>query len=252
MKQCLLGCGLLLFALWFCLPSAYAADGKLSTSLDMPARYKELLPKAGDYLKDPKRKWDDCKNPDDAILAPDALVMLWKQAGSPEPKKAPPFSMSSTLYYYKAVCWAAENGLLEALGYQPTKAEAKEAFRKAFPKMKLHNKDVVTLFYQREWKRLGKAPELPKDTNTKSKKLAPYEDVYKTAPYANAVRWAGAQSRNLISGVLDETIKKALYFHPEQEKIGKGICTRGQFFVLLYLYAQSLENSGKTQQKAAA
>lgn len=250
MKQWLLSCGFAFFLLWICLPSACAGapDGKLSTELDLPARYKELLPKAADYFKAPERNVTDCANPDAAILAPQAIMALWKQAGSPEPKNALPFSIDKSVYYYKALCWAYANDILGVLGYSPKNAEA---FVKTFAEKKLYHKDVVKLLYQRECARLGKAPELPKDT-TSGKMVAPYQDVPKKADYAMAVRWAGAKSQNFISGILDETVKKSVYFRPEQEKIGKGICTRGQFFVLLYLYAQSLENSGKTQQKAAA
>ena len=251
MKRWLLSCGFVIFALWLGLPSACAGGG--SAKPDLPARYKELSPLAEDYLQSPKRNVAKCDKPDEAILAPKALVMLWKLFGKPKASnKVLPFSAGLSAEENEALRWAGEE-LLKAIGYEPEKPEAKEKFRKNFPKMKLYNKDVVSLFYKLEWRRIGKAPQLPAETKSQSKsqKIAPYTDVDRGAPFANAVRWAGGKSLNLISGVLDETTKKAVHFNPEQEKIGKGICTRGQFFVLLYLYAQSLEIFGKSQQKAA-
>ena len=215
MKRWLLSCSFVIFALWLCLPSVCAgvSDGKASATSNLSAKCKETLPKAEEFLKDPKRKIDDCKNPETAILASEALVDLWKLAGCPESKAALPFEVKDS-DLAKALRWAAEddNRLLKALGYEPESKTAKEDFRKKFPKMKLRNRDAVSLFYQYEWKRRGKAPNLPKNANA-----TPYKDVptLKKAPkeektYVSAVLWAGVKTRNLIDGVTIADVTKLI------------------------------------------
>lgn len=49
------------------------------------------------------------------------LTFLWRAAGSPEPSIANPFtSICDTDYYYNAVVWAYEEGILTDLTFQPT------------------------------------------------------------------------------------------------------------------------------------
>jgi uncharacterized repeat protein (TIGR02543 family) len=59
-------------------------------------------------------------NPDRPITRAELITLLWRLAGSPEPKsQANPFTdVAQKDYYYKAVLWAHENGI--AQGMKPT------------------------------------------------------------------------------------------------------------------------------------
>lgn len=257
MKQWLFSCSVVFCLLWLCAPSAWA-DG---AEPEFQQRCREALPNAIASLKAPERPFivSDGSNPNGAILLPQAVTMLWRLMGCPKVELELPFYADKTRYYYPALLWAYREDLLDALGYVPEKAEE---FAKTFEEKQLYNKDVVRLLYKLEISRLnGKAPELPElpegVTLTDGALLQPYQDVWRTADDKNnaylvqALLWAGDASRNFISGILGETIENAVYFRPCQEKIGSGICARGQFFVLLYLYAQYMEKTGNPEQKAA-
>lgn len=260
MKQWLLSCSVVLCLLWLCAPSAWA-DGDAPELLP---RCQKELPEAIADLKSPERSFvvSDGSNPSGAILLTQGVTMLWRLMGCPAPKENSelPFYAEKSSYYYTAFLWAYQKGLLVILGLE---LENPEAFGKTFAERKLHNGDVARLLYHLEGVRLraeGKTLALPETipsdedgflTIYKDGVLTTYKDVPKDAICALALLWAGDPSRNFISGILGEPVENAVYFRPWKEEIGKGVCTRGQFFVLLHLYAQYMEKTGNPERKAA-
>ena len=252
MKQWLLSCGVVLCLLWLCAPSAYA-DGDAPELLP---RCQEALPAAIADLKAPERSFvvSDGSNPNSAILLTQGVTMLWRLMGCPAPKENSelPFYVEKSAYYYAAFLWAYQKGLLVILGLE---LENPEAFGKTFAERTLHNGDVVRLLYHLESVRLraeGKMLALPETIpSDENGFLRPYKDVPKDADCALALLWAGDPSRNFISGILGEVLENAVYFRPCQEKTGRGVCTRGQFFVLLHLYAQYMVKTMNAEQEAA-
>ena len=91
------------------------------------------------------------------------ITFLWRTAGSPEPKTVSAVSdVSSNDYYYKAVLWAAENGMFSGDVFSPntpcTRAMAVEFI----------------------WKQAGQ----PTASDSR------FTDVPSNASYAQAVAWA--------------------------------------------------------------
>ena len=132
------------------------------------------------------------------------VTFLWRFAGSPEP------SVSSTTftdiapenYYYKAVLWAAGNGI--TLGTSET------SFSPDMPCTRAH---VVTFL----WRSQGQ-PDPVSDLN-------PFRDVSSTGYYCNAVLWA------VENGITNGT--SADLFSPGNP------CTRVQIVTFLYRAAQN-------------
>lgn len=129
----------------------------------------------------------------------EVVTFLWNSAGRPEPKTTVnPFSdVKSTAYYYKAVLWAKENGIVA--GKTATTFAPKKSCTRA---------EVVSFL----WRSCGSpsASGLPN----------PFKDVSKSSYYYNAVRWA--VKNKITSG------KTANVFAPKDN------CTRAEFVAFLY------------------
>ena len=129
--------------------------------------------------------------------------------------------------------------LLDEAGWQCNVREADitKEMVDGFLQKTFSNAEIVTLLYGFERVRLGQfqKPRIPEEFL----KILPYPDVGWNDPYLEALIWA--KYHKLITGVLDETVGNAVTFNPEKVKIGNGICTRGQFFVVLYLYVNYVE-----------
>ena len=127
------------------------------------------------------------------------VTMLWRAAGSPEPKGTAGFAdVPAGAYYARAVAWAAEQGIAAGVGggrFDPhapcTRAQA------------------VTLLH-----RAAGAPETDAD--------APFADVPTTAYYKAPVAWA--TEAGITTGVGDGK------FAPD------ATCTRAQIVTMLYRY----------------
>ena len=106
--------------------------------------------------------------PDRNITRAQAITMLWRAVGSPEPTAAEnPFKdVSDSAYYAKAVLWAVENGV--TTGTTPTTFSPNNPCTRA---------QVVTFLYRYE-----KQPAVSGAN--------PFTDVSETAYYHNAVLWA--------------------------------------------------------------
>lgn len=128
------------------------------------------------------------------------VTMLWRAAGSPEPKgTAGGFSdVPAGAYYAKAVAWAAEQGIAAGVGGG-----------KFDPHVPCTRAQAVTLLH-----RAAGAPDTEAD--------APFADVPTTAYYKEAVAWATQQG--ITTGVGDGK------FAPD------ATCTRAQIVTMLYRY----------------
>lgn len=106
--------------------------------------------------------------PDDDLQRAQVVVMLWRAAGKPEPKRSEnPFTdVAEGRYYYKAVLWAVEEGITQ--GITDTTFGPDEPTTRA---------QAVTFL----WRYLGK-PEAAADT--------PFHDVLEKGFYYKAVAWA--------------------------------------------------------------
>ena len=126
------------------------------------------------------------------------VTFLWRAMGCPEPKStANPFTdVKAGDYFYKAVLWAAENGI--------TTGTSKTAFSPNNPCTRAH---VVTF--------LWRAHEKPA-----AGKYNPFKDVAAGQYYTDAVLWA--VSKNITNGL------DAAHFGPDNP------CTRGQIVTFLY------------------
>ena len=126
------------------------------------------------------------------------VTFLWRAMGCPEPKSASnPFSdVKAGDYFYKAVLWAAENGI--------TTGTSKTAFSPNQPCTRAH---VVTF--------LWRAHEKPAAGSNN-----PFKDVVAGQYYTDAVLWA--VSKNITNGI------DATHFGPDNP------CTRGQIVTFLY------------------
>ena len=59
---------------------------------------------------------DTAFSPKDSMTRAMVVTVLWRQAGSPEPKKAAEFDDLTQSWYMDAVAWAAENGVVNGVG----------------------------------------------------------------------------------------------------------------------------------------
>lgn len=126
------------------------------------------------------------------------VTFLWRAMGCPEPKSANnPFTdVKDGAFYYKAVLWAAENGV--------TTGATKTTFAPGDPCTRAH---VVTF--------LWRAHEKP-DAGQNN----PFTDVKAGQYYSDAVLWA--VSKDITKGMTATT------FAPDEP------CTRGQIVTFLY------------------
>lgn len=136
--------------------------------------------------------------PEAACTRAQAVLILWRYMGSPEPETTEhPFEdLGDDMYYYKAVLWAYENGITN--GKDSTHFAADEEVTRG---------QFATMLYRAEG-----SPE-PAGEN-------PFEDVPSDQYYAEAVVWA--YESGITTGI-DDT-----HFAPDQK------CTRGQAATLMY------------------
>ncbi|MBO4390630.1 MAG: S-layer homology domain-containing protein [Lachnospiraceae bacterium] len=127
------------------------------------------------------------------------VSFLWRMAGCPEPKKATVFrDVPRDAYYYKAVCWASENGI--------TGGYSDGTFR---PNNNCSRAQTVTFLY-----RMAGCPKVEVSTQ--------FKDVPSGTYYYNAVAWA--EQHGITGGYSDGT------FRPNN------ICNRGQMVTFLFRY----------------
>ena len=151
-------------------------------------------------------KNDITSGKDDTHFAPNenctraqVVTFLWRAMDEPEPKATenPFVDVKEDKYYYKAVLWAAENGItagIDETHFAPNDTVTRGQF--------------VTFLHRNEGE--------PKPTITEN----PFVDVNENKYYYNAVLWA---YENGITKGTDET-----HFEPESG------CTRGQVVTFLY------------------
>ena len=137
-------------------------------------------------------------SPDDICNRGQVVTFLWRAAGQPEPTKTVnPFAdVKSTDFFYKAVLWAAENGI--TTGTTATTFSPNENC----------NRGQVVTFLSRALK------GAPKNSNN------PFTDVAANAFYYNPVLWA------VENGITTGT--GANTFSPNAD------CTRAQVITFLY------------------
>ena len=163
----------------------------------------------GDYFFDPVRWAVDEEiaqgvgggkfAPHAACTRAQIVTMLWRAAGSPEPKGTAGFAdIPAGAYYAKAVAWAAEQGIAAGVGGG-----------KFDPHAPCTRAQAVTLLH-----RAAGAPDTEAD--------APFADVPTTAYYKEAVAWATQQG--ITTGVGNGK------FAPD------ATCTRAQIVTMLYRY----------------
>ncbi|MCH5352478.1 MAG: S-layer homology domain-containing protein [Acutalibacter sp.] len=128
------------------------------------------------------------------------VTFLWRAAGRPEPETAiNPFTdVSASDYYYKAVLWAYENGIVAGTGATTFS-----------PNHRCTRAQTVAFLY-----RFGGSPEVFSESK--------FTDVPFDAYYANAVAWA--TSNGIVYGTSDDT------FSPDSS------CTRAQSVTFLWRY----------------
>lgn len=166
--------------------------------------------KDGDYFCDPIR-WaldeDITKGTDATHFSPSAsctraqvVTFMWRFSGSPEPQSSVcPFTdVPQTQYYYKAVLWAVESGIVtgtSATTFSPSAAVTREQF--------------VTLL----WRDFGS--DMPASASS------PFRDVTDPSYYSyNAILWAA--EKGITMGVSSDR------FAPTER------CTRGQVMTFLF------------------
>lgn len=134
---------------------------------------------------------------DAACTRAQAVTLLWRAAGSPEPKNADSFTdVPEDSYYAKAVAWVVENGV--ANGVSATEFA---------PDVTCTRAQIVTFLWRAE-----KAPAVDAETA--------FTDVDSDAYYADAVQWA------VKNGVTNGT--SASTFSPDAS------CTRAQIVTFLW------------------
>ena len=145
------------------------------------------------------------KGTDDTHFSPNgictraqAVTFLWRAAGSPEPKtNTMPFTdVPAGSYYYDAVLWAVENGIIE--GTSDTTFS---------PNMTCTRAQIVAFLWRSE-----KSPA--------AGTANPFADVKSTAYYAGAVLWAVKE--DITKGTTNTT------FSPDAD------CTRAQIVTFLW------------------
>ncbi len=139
-------------------------------------------------------------SPDKICTRAQAVTFLWRAEGSPEPASANcPFTdVSAKDYYYKAVLWAVEKGIVK--GTSPTTFS---------PSATVTRSQSMTFL----WRAAGE---------TTSISANPFADVSKDAYYYDAVLWA--VEKDITKGTSDTA------FSPD------GGCTRAQIVTFLYRY----------------
>lgn len=139
-------------------------------------------------------------SPDMICTRAQAVTFLWRAEGSPEPATAncPLTDVSADDYYYKAVLWAIEKGIVK--GTSPTTFS---------PSATVTRSQSMTFL----WRSAGE---------TTSISANPFRDVSKDAYYYNAVLWA--VEKDITRGTSDTA------FSPD------GGCTRAQIVTFLYRY----------------
>ena len=138
-------------------------------------------------------------NPQGICNRAQMVSFLWRMAGCPEPKKLTNFKdVSTKAYYYKAVCWAQENGITG--GYSDGTFGPDNACTRG---------QAVTFLYRMAGQ--------PKVTSTSG-----FKDVKPGTYYYNAVLWA--EKAGITGGYSDNT------FRPDNQ------CTRAQMVTFLYRY----------------
>ena len=127
-----------------------------------------------------------------------AVTMLWRAAGSPEPKATTTSftDVAAGSYYEKAVLWAVENGIVK--GTTETTFSPYDVCSRA---------QIVTFLWRSE-----KSPDAS-GTNT-------FEDVQSGAYYSIAVLWA-----------LDEGITKG---YTATQFVPNGVCNRAQIATFIF------------------
>ncbi|MBQ3356943.1 MAG: leucine-rich repeat protein [Oscillospiraceae bacterium] len=140
-------------------------------------------------------------SPNAACTRGQVVTFLWRANGCPEPKRSDnPFKdVKESDYYYKAVLWAAENGV--------TTGTSATTFSPNAPCTRAH---VVTFLW-----RAGGEPQ-PKSTAN------PFKDVKTGEYYTTAVLWAVSHEPQITNGT------GATTFSPN------ATCTRGQIVTFLY------------------
>ena len=128
------------------------------------------------------------------------MTFLWRAAGSPDPKPAAmPFNdVPARSYYYNAVLWAVEQGIVN--GTSATTFS---------PNMNCSRGQIVTML----WRSEGAKPATSSN---------PFADVNKDAYYADAVLWAVGEK--ITKGT------SATTFSPDDT------CTRAQIVTFLYRF----------------
>ena len=159
------------------------AENGVSASCEIKVLFTDV-PETGKYYSDPvywaagngiTNGYTDADGiirtfkPQNSCTREAAVIFLWRLAGKPEPKSTRnPFSdVSISKYYYKAVLWAAENGI--------TKGYSDGTFRPDETCLREH---VVTF--------LWRYAEKPEPGVTKS----PFNDVKASDYYYRAALWA--------------------------------------------------------------
>ncbi len=137
-------------------------------------------------------------NPDGVCNRSQAVAFLWRLAGSPEPKsqQCPFKDVPTSAYFYKAVIWAAENGIV--YGAEPDTFDPYSGCTRA---------QIAAFIY-----RYLKKPAVSSS--------APFTDVDPGAYYANAVNWG--YENGVIYGAEPDL------FDPDSP------CTRAQIVTFLY------------------
>lgn len=247
MKRLFLNAGFIFLLLWACGSFAWA-DEPPPPAADSRPMYSATVAEAVAYFQalgviDGETLAQ--ANPDAPILFTQAATVFyrWHRAqGEPEPLPGQPFApleIAPSLYYYKPLCFLSRLDLLDEAGWQCNikETDITKEMVDAFLQKTFSNAEIVTLLYGFERVRLGQfqKPQIPEEFL----KILPYPDVGWNDSYLEALIWA--KYHKLITGILDETVGNAVTFNPEKAEIGNGICTRGQFFVVLYLYVKYVE-----------
>ena len=137
-------------------------------------------------------------SPDESATRAQTMTFLWKLAGCPEPTNADKFSdVNSGDYYYKAVAWAAEQGITSGTGDGSTFS----------PDETITRAQIVTFLYRLK--------------GNGAKANNSFTDVAADDYYSNSVAWAAEQG--ITSGTGDGST-----FSPEAD------CLRAQIMTFLY------------------
>lgn len=137
----------------------------------------------------------------DSCTRGQVVTFLWSAAGKPEPeRKTNPFvDVQKSSPFYKAILWAAENGI--------TSGTDSSHFS---PSAGCTRGQIVTFLY-----RYAGSPEITVTEN-------PYKDVRETSPFYKAILWAS--ENNITKGITADTFGL------------NRTCTRGQTVTFLYQY----------------